>query len=297
MLKNIIILCGGISNERDISLKSGYYALRSLRELRIKSAIFDLKKINLNDVMKYRLNTIVFITLHGSPGEDGSIQGLLELLGIEYFGSDIFSSFLCINKKKTKTLLNKYNILNPKSYKTCNFITNGIFPAILKPNDSGSSIGIKKLNKVKDLLNMKVLKDESFFIEKLITGKEFSVCMLKKNILPIIEIKLNGNVFDYKSKYMSKKNNIICPAKIETLQEKYLYDLSIKIFKILKVKDYGRIDFIKDKKGYFWCLETNTLPGISKNSLFITSSKVSGICITNLVLIILIDRIKKIYIK
>ena len=129
-------------------------------------------------------------------------------------------------------------------------------------------------------------------MEKFILGREFSVCLLNNKILPIVEIVHKKPFFNYESKYICNNTKIICPAKINDLEKRYLFHLSMKIFDILKIKNYGRIDFIKDKNGIYWFLEANTIPGMSKKSLFPTAAKVSGINFNNLVLLILLKKIK-----
>lgn len=227
---------------------------------------------------------IVFMALHGANGEDGKIQATFELLGIKYTGSDYLGSANAMNKGITRRLLiaDGIKMANGTSY-TSKEYKNGktdewnSFPCIVKPCSGGSSIGVSRADDKESF--KKALKDcfkyeDEVVVEEFITGREFSVGVLDGKALPVIEIIADG-FYDYKNKY-SGKTLEVCPAEIDENTTKALQNVAEKAFASLKLRIYSRIDFIVSSNGEIYCLEANTLPGMTPASLLPQEAAVIG---------------------
>lgn len=226
----------------------------------------------------------VFLALHGGIGENGKLQALLDILNIKYNGTKALGSMLAMHKDIAKRLMVEHNILTPKwqyiNLNNKNNFKNIGFPAVLKPCSNGSSIGIKIINNIKEL--KKALKelssyDNEFIIEEKIIGREFTVGILKNKALPVIEIIPKEGFYDYKNKYQKNKTEEICPAKISPELTKRLQKMAIDVHKILHLNNYSRIDFLVDVNENIYCLEANTLPGMTPTSLLPLAAKAKGI--------------------
>ena len=304
------ILMGGISNEREVSLKSGeqvfnnlsrdHYIVRAIEISKNGVWILDKKKtLRLfphNDLKKYV--DVVFIALHGAFGEDGKVQAILDTLQIPYTGSGVLASALGMNKTKTSELVTQYKILTPKSflihknnYSLSDLITTIeqkiSFPCVVKPNASGSSVGVSIVRNKKELpraLDKAFKEDTEIVIQQYIEGRELTCAVIgntnqtELTSLPPIEIVSPGTFFDYNAKYLSKKTQEICPAPIDSKISNELIRLSKKVHLALGCDELTRSDFIlskKDNKLYF--LEINTIPGITKTSLCPKAAKAANI--------------------
>ena len=221
-------------------------------------------------------------------GEDGTIQKWLEENNIKFTGSDSIASSLCMNKIECKKILKKNKFLTPKwvEFKEGLEITDISFPCIVKPNAQGSTFGLSYVEKTKDLMHaiMNSQKfDKSILIEEYIAGKEITVGIIQESPMPIVEILPKNKIYDYKCKYTAGMSEYNCPAHIKkSLSEKIMSD-SVKIFKLLGCKGYGRIDFIIDKNENYYFLEINTLPGMTSTSLLPLAAKAQGISFSELV--------------
>ena len=282
MKKNkILVIQGGTSKEREISLKTGKACIRAIKNNGYKvinfdpkfSSIFQIKKINPH---------IIFNALHGKNGEDGKIQSFLEYLRIPYTHSGVLSSMLAMNKNLSKQIFVKNNIKTPnffyideKNYSKislANKIKNNKikFPIVIKPNDEGSSIGVKICKNLKVLKSaFKTLKKKykSLIFETFIPGKEIQVALMGDRALGAIELRPKRKFYDYKAKYQkSSKTLHIMPANISNAKYKEVLRISKKANKALKCKGIVRCDFRFDK-GKFFLLELNTQPGMTNLSL------------------------------
>lgn len=266
-LLNILVVAGGWSDEREISLLSGRNVFSCLKKEKFNVNFFDLKKNNLNKILRYKPD-IIFNALHGAFGEDGGMNAFAFKNKIIITHSGSIPSALCFNKRLLKNYLKKkLNILSPKEIITTNNIK---FPVIAKPNWGGSSKGIKFIknkNTLKRLIN-----DHQILIEEIIYGKELTVTVIENNhqieALGVTEIKFNNEHYDYIAKYTKNKSLHFLPARIPKFKYNYLMELSKKIFQICKCNGIARLDYIishKNKKIYF--LEMNTHPGLTKISL------------------------------
>jgi len=237
----------------------------------------------------------VFIALHGTFGEDGTIQRILEENNIPFNGSNSKASKLCFDKAAVKILAKENDILTPDFFQIKeidNIIENSNFSIfqdyVVKPNQQGSSLGIFRK---KDLINdfEKKLKsifelDTQILIEEFIDGREVTVGILNGKTLPIIEIKPKRELYDFRSKYSKGSSEYFCPAEIESNIEDKLIKNSLKIHQLTGCDVYSRVDFRIDRNGNPWFLEINTLPGLTETSLFPLASKKAGINFEKMIL-------------
>ena len=280
MFKSIVILFGGIGNERSISIKSGEAVYKSLS----KKFNVNFECLDSNNIPKWinKDDHIVFPMLHGKFGEDGEIQNILKLKDIEFAGSNEKSSSLCFNKFLAKSKARDNNIKTPKSL----LINSNDIPLVkdiinqigdylvLKPVKSGSSIGLKFIDNKscleKELSN---IDPGEWLIEKRLEGREFTIGVLGEKALGVIEIICINNKYDYNSKYNS--DSTIFKDNIERDIEFQIQKQALRIYKACGCRDFARIDFILEGNSIYF-LEINTLPGMTSNSLLPRSAKTLG---------------------
>lgn len=291
----ILVLMGGWSNEREISLISGQYVFDSLISLGLDAVKLDLRKDNVGSIKEINPDR-VFIVLHGKGGEDGEIQFFLETLGIPYTGSGSKSSEICMNKRNTKNILIEEKILTPAYQKidentTVEYIEKYFqYPFVVKPSTEGSSIGVYIVEDRQSYLkaineNLKISND--IIIEQYIDGNEYTVALVGNIALPVIKLVPPGKFYDYEAKYNSNDTKYICPSELSDNVEEELKKISLKCFKVLNCKGWGRVDIILDSKNKPWIIELNTVPGMTKNSLVPMAAKQVNISFDELVLKIL----------
>ncbi|QJC33634.1 D-alanine--D-alanine ligase [Enterobacteriaceae endosymbiont of Donacia provostii] len=303
MSNKIVVLFGGNSLEREISLKSGKAILNTLIKLGINAIGIDPINFPLLHLKQYGFKK-AFIALHGRGGEDGTIQGILDYLNIPYTGSGILSSALTINKFLTKMIWKEYGLpiiypyflLNKKYFIKKNYlkiekkILKIKLPIIVKPNCNGSSLGIFKINNIDNLFNIlekAFIYDNNLLIERYIKGTEYTVGILNNKILPPIKIEYSNIFYDYQSKYYLNNTKYFCPSGLSLQKEKELENIILKAWKVLNCKIWGRIDVILDKKKKFKLLEINTIPGMTSKSLYPIAAKKAGLSFDNLIIKIL----------
>ncbi|MBP7654158.1 D-alanine--D-alanine ligase [Candidatus Dependentiae bacterium] len=282
----LVIYCG-FSSEYKVSEKTGTAVINALNTKNIKVIPFRLSRENISDIAKQKFD-VAFIALHGRYGEDGTVQGYLELLGKKYCGSGVMSSSLCLNKYYTKLIFLQKNIPTP-DFSLFNDI-NEInlyeleLPAVIKPIDEGSSIGlsiVKDRNLLKNAVEEAFKHSKKVMIEKYIPGREVTVAVIEKggNImaLPVIEIAPHNDFFDYEAKYTKGKTDYIVPARIDSVLTEKIKKIGEECFKSLECKDFARIDMIIDKEGKVTVLEINTIPGMTETSLLPKAARAAGI--------------------
>ncbi len=294
MLK-IGILMGGISSERDVSLKTGQAIYEELKKhkLNVKRIIINNRNLNwLKEKYDLYINA-----LHGTYGEDGVIQGILDFIGRPYTGSGHLTSAIAMNKIRTKEILSFYKIKTPK----WQVITDKRdldkikYPVVFKPEAEGSAVGVYIVKNKKDANDKfsKVKKlSEKVLVEEYIKGTEISVPVFFGKALPIIEIVPVNEFYDYDAKYTQGKSTHIIPARIEKEIYEKAGKIAEKIFKILDCSELARIDMIIRGKEIF-VLEVNTLPGMTSVSLFPESAKKAGIDFFSLLMKLIKDAIKR----
>jgi len=275
----VVVLMGGRSAEREISLRTGQAVLKALQELGHEAIALDLEDSICEKLRQIKPDK-VFIALHGPYGEDGRIQGLLDILGIPYVGSGVLGSAIAMDKDTTKKILRFHNIPTPDwtAVKYGEKPEWNKFPAVVKPSDQGSSVGLFVVNNQEELERAleelwKITKKA--IVEEFIEGRDITVGILKQQTLPPIEIKPKKGIYDYESKYTKGM------SEYEFLEEeglaKELEDLALKAHNALELKDMSRVDFRVDKSGRPFVLEINTIPGMTELSLFPMACRKKGI--------------------
>jgi len=291
----VLVLMGGWSNERDVSLVSGQCVFNSLKFSGINVVKLDLQKFNFKEIKKI-LPDRVFIILHGKGGEDGEIQSYLDFLKIPYTGSNKNSSEICMNKRSTKTILLDSGIATPKfkriEKETAVEEIEGLFkyPIVIKPSSEGSSIGVYIVENREDLetaiINNKKISND-IIAEQYIEGEEYTVGILGEITLPAIKLIPPGQFYDYEAKYNSTDMEYICPSGLDKNTEIKLKKISLESFKVLNCSGWGRVDIILDKNNKPWVIELNTVPGMTEHSLVPMASEEENIGFNDLVLKIL----------
>ena len=276
------ILMGGFSEEKEISVLSGNAVADACikNNFSVKKIIFEGKNTNL--IKSAEEVDIIFNALHGGDGENGKVQSFLRANNIKYTGSDATSSKLCMNKEKTKRIVQTIGLKTPKWELISNSsnIPNINFPYIIKPNEQGSTVGLSIVEN-KSMLKKSIIQSLKFskdvLAESYIKGRELAVSILDDSALPIIEIVPSKIIYDYECKYTPGKSSYLCPANLNPTVEYNIKKDSELIFKELGCSGYGRADFILDNNQNYHFLEMNTLPGMTETSLLPKSAAAAGI--------------------
>ena len=292
-LGKVAVIMGGNSNEREISLQSGKAVLDALKVKGIDACEIDPMKDNLKKLSSFDR---VFICLHGKDGEDGFIQKYLENIGVPYTGNKVEVSALCMDKYESKKRWKELKVLTPiflrvrkkndfeEASKICKL------PFILKPSNSGSSLGVSIVNNKNEFIlafNTAYKIDRIVIAESFIKGREYTLPIIDNKPLPIIEIKTSNQFYDFEAKYLKKDTTFICPAELPEDLVNKINKKGIKAFKALGCEDWGRVDFIIDEKFNIFFIEINTIPGMTSHSLVPMSAKEAGINFDDLVIKIL----------
>ena len=300
--KNILVVLGGTSGERAISLESGKACIKALKKNKYKVSLFDPQKKNYNLINKIKTDAI-FNALHGKDGEDGVAQSYFEYLKIPYTHSGVVSSFNAMDKLISKTIFKKNKIKTPKylSIKKDDKISlvekrlklkRIIYPVIVKPINEGSSLGVELCKNKKNFLNSikKLLKKyDRAMIEQYIPGQEIQVAIINGRPLGAIELVPKRKFYDYKAKYTkSAKTKHVMPARLSKLKYLEVLNIAKKTHDVFKCRGVTRADF-KFYKGNFYILEINTQPGMTSLSLVPEIASYSGINFEQLVEKILLD--------
>jgi D-alanine-D-alanine ligase len=281
----VAVLMGGKSAEREVSLKSGGMVLQALRSKGVDAHAFDPKEKDLDLLRRERFDR-TFIALHGRFGEDGTMQGILEWLGIPYTGSGVLASALAMDKARTKRLWEAEG-LPTASYLVLDKDTDfkaaakrlGM-PLFVKPASEGSSVGMSKVKRAGDLeeaFALAVNYDPVVIAEKFIDGPELTVAIVGERVLPIIKIETPREFYDYEAKYLANDTRYLIPCGLPPAKEKQIQALSLKAFRALGCRGWGRVDLMLDKRGRPFLLEINTSPGMTDHSLVPMAAKAVGI--------------------
>ncbi|AFN36350.1 D-alanine--D-alanine ligase [Taylorella equigenitalis] len=283
----IAVLYGGNSAEREVSLMSGHGVGNALKSRGYNIELFDIAN---RDLLELKNFDLAFIALHGKYGEDGCIQGFLELLKIPYTGPGVMSSSVGMNKIVSKKIFIHEGIPTPefrvvRDYEGLQKATQEIgYPIIVKPPQEGSTIGLKKVHSQDELteaFNESIKFDEEMLVEKCIEGRELTVAILGKSpdtrALPIIEIVTPDGNYDYEQKYTRDDTQYICPAKLDENLARNIENICIKAYDSLECQGWSRVDVMLDKNNCPWVLEINTSPGMTSHSLVPMAAKAIGL--------------------
>ncbi len=281
----VLLIAGGWSNEREVSLSGASQIEKAMISLGHDVTFFDLDP-DLNSLIKAAHNCdAAFINLHGRPGEDGTIQALLDDIGLPYQGAGPLGSFLALNKHLSKQILRNHGLPTPDWFLLTdmhNNIPKALrFPLLAKPNTGGSSLDMAILNNFHELeIHIKQLnfKNNEIILEEYIDGMELTCAVLEDMALPPILIKpLKGSFFDYASKYDPDGASELCPAPVSAEVNSKIMELSLEVHKILGLRHYSRTDFMLDKEDNIYILEANTLPGMTRTSLVPRAARAAGL--------------------
>lgn len=291
----VAVLLGGRSAEREISLQSGQAVLEVLRNCGVDAHPFDPDKKQLSALLDEKFDR-AHIALHGRFGEDGTVQGALELMDIPYTGSGVMASALAMDKWRTKLLWQAVGINSPRSLllnEQSDFEavvrTLGL-PLIVKPAREGSTIGLSKINRTEDLVqayNLAAEHDSLVLAEEFIEGTELTAAILGETTLPLVRIAVAGELYDYEAKYLSDDTRYFCPCGLPEEQERLIQMQALEAYQTLGCEGWGRIDLILSQDGGFYFLEANTSPGMTSHSLVPMAARTAGIGFEDLVLKIL----------
>ncbi|HEY5682068.1 MAG TPA: D-alanine--D-alanine ligase [Sulfuricaulis sp.] len=291
----VAVLMGGPSAEREVSLKSGKAVLAALKDRHVDAHGIDADKSTLRILEDGKFER-AFIVLHGRWGEDGVIQGALEVLDIPYTGSGVLGSALGMDKLKSKDLWSAVGIPTP-AYAVLESGTEidkvaaklGL-PLFVKPVREGSSLGVSKvktLNELKSAWRSAAKYDDQVIAERFIDGAEITCGILGDQALPLIKIETDREFYDYEAKYLLDTTRYLCPAGLPTDQERSIQALAQRAFAVLGCSGWGRVDFVCDQRGQAYVLEVNTVPGMTDHSLVPKAAKQAGMDFDELVLRIL----------
>jgi D-alanine-D-alanine ligase len=293
-LGHVIVLNGGLSAEREISLISGQAVFDGLQRAGVKSSLLDVGE-DIADQLNQLKPDLVFNMLHGQGGEDGVIQGFLETLGIPYTGSGVLASALAMDKIQSKLIWRQHDLLTAGFRELTldtdwQSVIDELGRVVVKPVNGGSSIGIAIVDDAGALKNQfKIARelDSRVMAEQFISGLEFSVPVIQNEVLLTVQLQTRKQFFDYEAKYIDEDTKIICPPNLEAGKQKELNDLVLSAFQSLGCKGLARVDVMQDTEGEFYLLELNTIPGMTEHSFVPMSAKQSGIEFDELLLNIL----------
>ena len=294
-LGKVAVLMGGRSAEREISLRSGNMVLAALQRKGVDVHAFDLAEQSFDQLLTQRFAR-VFIALHGRFGEDGTVQGALEVMGIPYTGSGVMASALAMDKWRTKLVWLGAGIPTP-SYElltadsdAADVTTRLGLPLMVKPAHEGSSIGISKvesLEKFGPAYELAAQHDGSVIAEQFIAGRELTAAILHDQALPLVRIEAPQGKYDYHNKYFGTATQYHCPSGLPAALEARIQAQALAAFKVLGCQGWGRLDIMLDANDQPWFLEMNTIPGMTDHSLVPIAARAQGVPFDDLVLRIL----------
>ena len=291
----VAVLLGGKSAEREVSLMSGAAVLEALRSRGIDAHGFDTAARPLEDLLRDGFSR-VFIALHGRYGEDGTVQGALELLNIPYTGSGVMASALGMDKWRTKLVWQAVGIPTPRfamlsaASDFAAVVAELGLPIIVKPSREGSTIGLTKVIQADQLeaaFHLAVKHDAMVLAEQFMSGSELTASILGDTALPLIRIAPASGLYDYHAKYFADDTQYFCPSGLPSAQEQALQTLALRAFQIVGCSGWGRVDIMLDQTGAPHLLEVNTSPGMTSHSLVPMAAKVHGLAFPDLVVRIL----------
>ena len=291
----VAVLLGGRSAEREISLKSGAAVLAALQASGVDAHPFDPAVQNLQALHEEGYDR-AFIALHGRYGEDGTVQGALELMDMPYTGSGVLASALAMDKWRTKLVwqaaglpIPDYELLTTASDFDAVVARLGL-PLFVKPANEGSSVGITKVKQASDLgaaYQEAAKYDPLVLAEAFVGGGEYTVAILDDQALPVIKIVPANEFYDYEAKYLRNDTRYLCPSGLSAESEAEMQRLALHGFALIGGNGWGRVDFLVDESGKPYLLEVNTVPGMTDHSLVPMAARQAGISFEQLVLRIL----------
>ena len=291
----VAVLFGGRSAEREVSLKSGAAVLAALQRSGVDAHAFDPATHDLHELKEQGYQR-VFIALHGRYGEDGIVQGALELMDLPYTGSGVMASAVAMDKFRTKLVWQAVNLPVPEytlltEHSDWNAVVRQLgLPLFVKPANEGSSVGISKVNSVGELpaAYAEAAKHDKLVIaERYVGGGEFTAAIVGEQVMPVIKIEPATDFYDYEAKYLRDDTRYLCPSGLSAEKEVEMQQLAQQAFAVIGCTGWGRVDFLMDENGKLYLLEINTSPGMTDHSLVPMAARVAGISFEQLVVRIL----------
>ena len=286
----VAVLMGGRSAERPVSLKSGAMVLAALKKKGVDAHAFDPKERGLDALIRERFDR-AFVILHGRYGEDGTIQGALELLGIPYTGSGVLASALAMDKWRSKLVWQSSGIPTPRSELLTRdsdmqaVATRLGLPLMIKPANEGSSIGMTKVKSASALPEAYALAanyDRVVIAETFIEGAELTAGILGDKPLPLIKLETPREFYDYEAKYQADDTRYVIPCGLPPDAERIVQDEALFAFQALGCRGWGRVDVMLDRSGKPYLLEVNTSPGMTDHSLVPMAARHAGLSFEDL---------------
>lgn len=278
---------GGQSAERAISLKTGQAVYEALRRRRYNVVTIDVDP-SVPQKLRAKKVEVAFVALHGPGGEDGTIQGMLEVMGIPYTGSGVRASAIAMHKVTAKTLLAHHGIPVPigtviraeqRSLRAQGLPAGLRWPVVVKPAAQGSTIGVTIVRNPsgwRRALRQAFQYDPEVLVESYIAGRELTVSVLDGTALPVVEILAPAGFYDYAAKYQKGRTQYLCPAPLSSPLERQLRDLAVKTYRLIGCQGAARVDFRVDRRGRPYVLEVNTVPGMTETSLLPMAAAEAG---------------------
>ena len=281
----VAVLTGGHSAEREVSLASGQAVLEALRAAGVDAHALDPADARFQEMLLEGGFAHVFIALHGRGGEDGVMQGMLEVAGIPYTGSGVLGSALGMDKLRTKQVWQSAGIPTP-AFTVLNSAAEVAaaqddlqYPVMVKPAHEGSSIGISKVGSAAALpeaWRQAARYDGSVLVEQWIDGAEYTAGVLGAEVLPLIRLETPNAFYDYAAKYEADSTQYLIPCGLDSRQEEELQGLAMQAFQAVDANGWGRVDFMLDSAGQPWFIEVNTVPGLTDHSLVPMAARAAG---------------------
>jgi len=291
----VAVLMGGYSAEREVSLKSGNAVLAALQREGVDAFAIDVQRNFIEQLQHHEFDR-AFNILHGTGGEDGVMQAVLEAMNIPYTGSGVMASALSMDKLRSRYALQGAGLPVPTTIVVEDESILGSLPdrlglpLAIKPNSEGSSVGVSKVTSADELAAAYITArelDDVVLAEKWIGGMELHASILNEQALPLIRVQAAGEFYDYEAKYLSNTTQYHCPCGLDAKKEREVQDLAVKAFRTLGCRGWGRVDFLLDEDGNPYVLEMNTLPGMTDHSLVPMAARQQGISFEELVIGIL----------
>lgn len=287
----VAVMMGGSAAEREVSLRSGAAVYEALKNKGVDAIAIDVTGSPIEALAGQKIDR-VFNIIHGRGGEDGVLQGLLEVLEIPYTGSGLMASALTMDKLRTKLCWQGYGLVTPKwcllqdeaDLDGC--IEKLGFPVIVKPAQEGSSIGMSKAanrDELQKALTVAAKYRCDVYAEAWVSGKEYTVAVLDGEALPVIRLETPNAFYDYEAKYQATTTQYHCPCGLSQEQEQFIRDLAVTACKVVGVKGWGRVDVFIDDSGQYQLIEVNTVPGMTDHSLVPMAARQAGMDFDELV--------------
>ncbi|MBU1308176.1 MAG: D-alanine--D-alanine ligase [Gammaproteobacteria bacterium] len=292
----VAVMFGGVSAEREVSLRSGKAVLTALQQAGVDAFAFDPQQQNLAELAELGAQQ-VFIVLHGRGGEDGSMQGALQQLGLPYTGSGVLGSALAMDKIRCKWLFQAQNlptapfaVVHSSDTDFAGLLASLGGKVMVKPANEGSSIGMSAASSAAELqqaISQALQYDSEILVERWINGREFTIAILNDQVLPVVEMRTPRAFYDYEAKYQANSTEYLCPAPLDAQLTAAMQDSALKAFNAVGASGWGRVDIMLDDSGQHYLLEVNTVPGMTEKSLVPMAAKAAGLSFQQLVLAIL----------